>query len=211
MRFNKNILLLASLFLTLMAIVANAEVPSTFVGVYTKVQGEEFKFDGKTVEVIEFMSFYCHTCYDFEKAIPVIKGDFPKKIKWKTVPIYWSDHGSPKPGEAYLLAEEAGKGEAMKKALFKAQMVEKRNIGDVNVLDDIASKVGLSFDFSKKLRSGEKAEEAQKAVDMAKKYGINETPTLIIAGNIKTDPHPMNHDLDVFRINALAIIASILK
>ena len=90
-------------------------------------------------------------------------------------------------------------------------MVEKRNIGDLSVLEDIASKIGLDSDFSKKLRSGEKTEEAQKAVDMATKYGINETPTLIIAGNIKTDPHPMNHDLDVFRINALAIIASILK
>ena len=40
---------------------------------------------------------------------------------------------------------------------------------------------------------------------------LYETPTLIIAGNIKTDPHPMNHDLDTFKINAIAIIASILK
>ena len=181
------------------------------MGVHTKITGENFKYDGKTVEVIEIMSFYCHTCYDFEKSVPVIRGNFPKKIKWKTVPVYWPDHGSPKPSEAYFLAEEAGKGEAMKKALFEAQMVEKRDIGDVTVLEDIAGKIGLGFDFSKKLRSGEKAEEAQKAVDMARKYGINETPTLIIAGNIKTDPHPMNHDLDTFRINALAIIASILK
>ncbi len=181
------------------------------VGVHTKLEGENFKFDGKTVEVIEFMSFYCHTCYDFEKYIPEIRGNFPKKIKWKAVPIYWSGHGSPKPGEAYLLAEEAGKGEAMKKALFEAQMVQKRNIGDVNVLEDIASRIGLGPEFGKKLRNGDKAAEAQKAVDMAKKYGVNETPTLIIAGNIKTDPHPMNHDLDTFKINALAIIASILK
>lgn len=127
------------------------------------------------------------------------------------MPIYWKEHGSPKPGEAYLLAEEAGKGEEMKKALFAAQMVEKRDIGDVTVLEDIAGMVGLGGDFSNKLRSGVKAEEAQKAVDMAQKYGVTETPTLIIAGNIKTDPHPMNHDLDVFRINVQAIIASILK
>ncbi len=197
--------------LTALSVALHAGTEPSIVGVHTKLEGERFTFDGKTVEVMEFMSFYCHTCYEFEKAIPVIKGNFPKKIKWKTVPIYWSDHGSPKPGEAYLLAEEAGKGEEMKQALFKAHMVEKRNIGDLNVLDDIAGTLGLGFDFSKKLRSGEKAEEAKKAVDMAKKYGINETPTLIIAGNIKTDPHPMNHDLDTFRINALAIIASILK
>lgn len=204
-------LLISLVILLAMSISLHAGTAPTIVGVHTKLVGEDFKFDGKTVEVIEFMSFYCHTCYDFEKAIPVIRDNFPKKIKWKTVVIYLSEHGSPKPGEAYLLAVEAGKGEAMKKALFEAQMVEKRNIGDLNVLAEIAGKVGLGSDFSKKLMSGEKAEEIQKAVDMAKKYGINETPTLIIAGNIKTDPHPMNHDLDTFRINAIAIIASILK
>jgi len=210
---SKRFVSLTVLVVVLMAISfsLHAGTSPNIVGVHTKLAGEHFKFDGKVVEVMEFMSFYCHTCYDFEKAIPVIRGNFPKKLKWITLPIYWKEHGSPKPGEAYLLAEEAGKGEEMKKALFAAQMVEKRNIGDVTVLEDIASKIGLGFDFSKKLRNGEKADEVQKAVEMAQKYGINETPTLIIAGNIKTDPHPMNHDLDTFRINALAIIASILK
>lgn len=204
-------LLIVLVILSTMGISLHAGTSPTIMGEHTKLESENFKFDGKTVEVIEFMSFDCHTCYDFEKIIPVIKGNFPNKIKWKTVPIYWPDHGSPKPGEAYLLAEDAGKGEEMKKALFKAKMVEKRDIGDLSVLDDIAGKIGLGSDFSKKLRSGEKAEETRKALDMAKKYGISETPTLIIAGNIKTDPHPMNHDLDRFKDNALSIIASILK
>ncbi len=205
-----------SLFISVVVLMSigiplHAGTTSNIVGEYTKLPGENYKFDGKTVEVMEFMSFSCHTCYDFERAIPVIKGNFPKKIKWKIIPIFWPDHGSPKPGEAYLLAEEAGKGEAMKKALFKAQMVEKRNIDDITVLDDIASKIGLGSDFSKNLRNGKKAKEAQKALDMAKKYRISETPTLIIAGNIKTDPHAMDHDLNKFMNNTLAIIASILN
>jgi hypothetical protein len=98
----------------------------TIVGIHEKLPGATYKFDGKAVEVIEYMSFYCHTCYDFERSIPVIKGNFPKKIKWITIPIYWGEHGSPKPGEAYLIAIDMGKGEAMKKALFNAQMVQKK-------------------------------------------------------------------------------------
>jgi thiol:disulfide interchange protein DsbA len=180
-------------------------------GVHTKLPGEKFNYDGKTVEVVEFMSFYCHTCYEFEKYIPVIRGNFPKKIKWITVPVFWGDHGSPKPGEAYLLAEEAGKGEEMKKALFEAQMVQKADIADISVLEEIAGKVGLGPEFGKKLRNGDKAAESQEALKMARKAGVNETPTLIIAGNIKTDPHAMNHDLNIFKINALAIIDSIIK
>jgi protein-disulfide isomerase len=211
MRFKKNILLLASLILTLMAIVANAEVPATIVGVYDKLPGAEFTFDGNTIEVVEYMSFYCHTCYDFEKSIPIIRGNYPGKIKWKIVPIYWVDHGSPKPGEAYLIAAEMGKGEAMKKALFHAQMVQKKNIADINVLEGIGKEVGLGPEFGKKLRAGEKSGETQKALELAKKIGINETPTVVIAGNLKTDPHPMNHDLNTFRANIMAIIHSILN
>lgn len=109
------------------------------------------------------------------------------------------------------ISPQAGSSTAIMGAHTKIEMVEKRDIADLKVLDEIAGKVGLGSDFSKKLRSGEKANEIQEALVMAQKYRINETPTLIIAGNIKTDPHAMNHDLDVFRINALAIIASILK
>ena len=204
-------LLIALVILLAMSIPLHAGTAQTIMGVHTKIEGESFKFDGKTLEIVEFMSFYCHTCYDFEKAIPVIKGNFPKKIKWTTIPVYWSEHGSPKPGEAYFLADDAGKGEEMKKALFKAQMVEKKNIGDVNVLIEIAGKIGLGSDFGEKLRSGAKANVALRAVEMSKNYGVSETPTLIIAGNIKTDPHLMDHDLERFKQNTLSIIGSIIN
>ncbi|MCK5237614.1 MAG: hypothetical protein KAR06_11620, partial [Deltaproteobacteria bacterium] len=58
-------------------------------GVYTSVPDKQYNFDGNSVEVVEFLSFYCGTCYGFERSIPVIRGNFPKKIKWKIVPIYW--------------------------------------------------------------------------------------------------------------------------
>ena len=199
------------LILLSLSIRLNAGTAPAIMGAYSILEGEKFKFDGKTVEIVEFMSFYCDTCYNFESAIPEIKNSFPKKIKWKSLPIYWSGHGSPRPTEAYFLAEDAGKGEEMKKALFEAQMVQKIDIADVNVIEGIANKIGLGPEFGKKLRQGVKAAEAKKAVDLAVKYMINETPTLIIAGNIRTDPHLMNHDLNAFKMNAIVIIASILK
>jgi hypothetical protein len=67
-------------------------------GAFSRVPDQRFNYDGKTVEVIEFLSFYCDHCYAFEKSIPVIKGNFPKKIKWTIVPLYWGE-GSSKPGE----------------------------------------------------------------------------------------------------------------
>lgn len=206
---------LKKMFLALMLLVTAflplfVEAEASIKGIYIQLPGHQFKFDGKTVEVIEFLSFYCDGCYSFERAIPVIKGNFPKKIKWKTIPIYWGK-GSPKPGEAYFLAEEAGKGEKMKAAIFNAYFVEKKDIGDVRVLEEIGEKIGLSADFSKRLRAGDKAKDTQKALNMAAMYGIDETPTLIIAGNIMTNSHPFHHNTDALRENVITILRSILK
>lgn len=208
MRLQK--LFFALMFLVLASLSLQAEEKASIKGVYKQISGQQFKFDGKTVDVIEFMSFYCDGCYAFEKSIPIIKGNFPKKIKWKTIPIYWGK-GSPKPGEAYLLAEESGKGEKMKEAIFNAHFVGRKNINDVKVLEGIGKELGLGFDFSKKLRAGDKANEVQKALDMAAMYGIDETPTVIIAGNIMTNPHVFNHDINAFRENVITILRTILK
>lgn len=180
------------------------------VGVYEKVPRQEFSYDGRTVEIVEFLSFYCGHCFQFEKSIPVIKGNFPKKINWKIIPIYWGK-GSPKPGEAYLLARDAGRGEQMKKLLFEAVFLEQRDIGTIEVLEDLGAKLGLGFEFSMKLRAGEKSQEVQEAFTLAKKYNIEETPTLIIAGNLKVSPGMVNNNVDLMRDNIILIIRGILK
>ncbi len=205
----KNVLLVL-MFICMCFSPISAGAETSIKGNYQQLQGHQFKYDGKTVEIIEFLSFYCDGCYAFEKSVPVIKGNFPKKIKWKIFPLYWGE-GSPKPGEAYYLAEEAGKGEQMKAALFNAHFVEKKDIGNMDVLEGIGSKLGLGFDFSRKLRAGEKSKHVQLALAMAEMYKVDETPTLIIAGNIMTNLHPFQHNTDALRENVITILKSIIK
>ncbi|MBT9167259.1 MAG: hypothetical protein DDT19_00584 [Syntrophomonadaceae bacterium] len=45
---------------------------------------------------------------------------------------------------------------------------------------------------------------------MAHAYGVGSVPTLIIAGNIMTNPHVFI-DIDAFRENVMMILRSILK
>jgi thiol:disulfide interchange protein DsbA len=201
------------IFFILMLLISNfsyAGDKPNIVGIYVEVPGYEFAFDGKTVEIVEFLSFYCGHCFNFEKEIPVIKGNFPKKIKWKTIPVYWGK-GSPKPGEAYLIAKEAGKGEQMKKAIFEAIFIDRRDIGKIEVLEDIGSKVGLGFEFSKKLRAGDKANDAEEALKLMKKYRIHETPSLIVAGNLMINPGMLNNSVDLMRDNTIAVLKSLFK
>lgn len=195
--------------LILFPVFVNAQQRPSIMGIYDEVPGQRFVYDGSQVEVLEFFSFYCGHCYEFEKFIPVIKGNFPKKIKWKVVPIYWGK-GSPKPAEAYFLAVEAGKGEEMKKALFEAFFIEKRDIGSLEVLESLSAKVGLGFDFSRRLRTGEKALDAEEAVTLSRIYGIDETPTLIIAGDLKVSPGMLDHNVSLLRDNTILILRSII-
>ncbi|GBE04130.1 thiol:disulfide interchange protein DsbA precursor [bacterium BMS3Abin09] len=203
-------LLVIFALLVMTSVYAHAETNVVIKGEYTRVPGVQFNFDEKQVEIIEFFSFYCGHCFEFEAYIPVIKGNFPKKTNWKYIPIYWGE-GSPKPGEAYLIAKDAGKGEEMKKAIFKALFIEEKDIGKVEVLEELGLKLGLGFDFSHKLRTGEKAGEVGKAILMTKKYGIDETPTLIIAGNLKTTPSMLEHNIGNLRDNTITILKSLLN
>ena len=203
----KRMLLTVMVFLIAASLPAFAAQPD-IKGAYKTVEGKQFKYDGKTVEAVEFMSFFCGGCYLFEQQVPIIKGNFPKKIKWKIVPVNWGET-SPKPAEAYFLAEDAGKGEEMKKALFNAQFVQKRNIGSIEVLESIAAEVGLGFDFSRRLRAGEKAAEVRKGMEMAKEYRVEGTPTVVIAGNLMTTPRETGNDLVEFRKNVITIVKSI--
>jgi len=202
-------ILLLSIMLLMFSIFSYAEEMS-IIGAYDRVPGQSFTYDGKQIEIVEFLSFYCGHCYNFERSIPIIKGNFPKKIKWKTLPIFWGK-GSPKPGEAYLIALDEGKGEQMKKALFEAVFIEKQDINKIEVLESIGMKVGLGFDFSKKLRGDEKAAAAREAVDLARSYGVNETPSLVIAGNIRTSPGKVNGNVDLMRDNTILILKSIFN
>ena len=210
--FNPLVVSLVVLF-SLSISITGCEKPLEIEGTYELVPDKEQRFDGTIVEVIEFLSFYCKTCYAFERSVLVIKGNFPKKLAWQVVPIYWGK-GSPKPGEAYLLAleEGEGKGEQMKKAIFDARFLRGREIGSVTLLVALGKEVGLSADFAGKLRSGVKAKEAAEALELAAAYKVKGTPTIIVAGNINTNPKKtFNHNMDGLRDNIITIIKSILK
>lgn len=207
MRLTKVFIVL--LFLALTALPVQADDKPPMIGIYNEVSGKAFSFDGKQVEIIEFLNFYCGNCNNFEKDIPVIKGNFPKKTKWKIVPLYWGK--SAKAVEAFFLAEEAGKADAMKKALFKAVFIGKRDISNIDVLEKIGMDVGLGFDFSRRLRAGEKAKEVGEALLLAQEYDVSETPTLIIAGNMKVTPHDSGHAPGSLRNNVITIIKGLFK
>ena len=71
--------------LLLLPLSAEAGKKPSIEGAYTTLPGAEFKFDGKTVEIVEFLSFTCGTCYAFERQVPIIKGNLPAEMIFPAV------------------------------------------------------------------------------------------------------------------------------
>lgn len=167
------------------------------------------------VKITEFMKFNCGHCYSLNPQIQALKQKYGDKLEitykpmlWRTVP---QDKGFEKSIETYILAQRMGKGEEMKDALFKALFVDKKDLTSVIVLGDIGKSVGLGDDFVKALNNGDAKDEAGANINLAESFQVDETPTIIINGNLKVNPSMTNEDMDAMAKNLDTIISSLLS
>ena len=80
-------------------------------------------------------------------------------------------------------AESNGEGKKMDDALYKAYFVNSNNIGDVDVLLEIAGAAGLSVDEAKSVVENRTFEEAVDADwDKSRQYGVTGVPTYVAGG-----------------------------
>ncbi len=167
------------------------------------------------VNMTEFMKFNCGHCYALSLQIPALKQKYGDKLEITYIPMLWrsvpQEAGFEKSIEAYILAQKMGKGEEMKDALFKAEFVDKKDLTSVAVLGDIGKSVGLGDDFVKALNNGDAKNEAEANINLAESFQVDETPTIIINGNLKVNPSMTNEDMDAMAKNLDTIINSLLS
>ncbi|MBU4492099.1 MAG: thioredoxin domain-containing protein [Euryarchaeota archaeon] len=183
-------------------------------GKYVKLNKPSTYEPGK-VKITEFSKFNCGHCYTLNPQLLALKKKYGdnlsityKLMLWRSVP---QDQAFRKSIEAYILAERMGKGEEMKDALFKAMLVDKKDLSSELVLGDIAKSVGLGEDFSAALKRGDARDEAEANIRLAESFQVDETPTIIINGNLKVTPAMTNEDMAAMAGNLDAIVASLLS
>lgn len=166
------------------------------------------------VKIVEFMKFGCGHCYALNQYMPELRKKYGDKLEVTYKPMLWrsvpADAGSKKSIEAYILAERMGKGEEMKDALFKAMIVDKKDLSSQFVLIDIAKNVGLGDDFATALERGDAKDEAEANIDLSESFEVGYTPTLIINGNLKIDPLLTKEDTNAMNDNLDKVISSLL-
>ncbi len=157
-------------------------------GKYEELKEPSTHQPGK-VKLTEFADFYCPHCHRFEtEALPILEKEFGNKLEVTMVGFPVIPGKLPTAFEMYEQAKVMGKGPEMRRVLFRAIHKDRVQIFDRLLRASIVKEVGLDVaTFEAGLASGKpvRALEAGKAWGM--KVNVQQTPTILLDGNIKVE------------------------
>lgn len=141
------------------------------------------------VKLTEFADFYCPHCHRFEQeAVPILEKEFGKSLEVTMVGFPVMPGKLPTAFEMYEQAKTMGKGNEMKRVLFRTIHKDKTHLLDRVIRESLIREVGLDV---KTFEEGLAGGKPLKAVDLGKEWGmkvnVQQTPTVLLDGNIKVE------------------------
>jgi len=139
------------------------------------------------VEIAEFFMYSCIHCYNFEPYVQqwlMSKSDY---VNFLRVPTVWNPtvrlHA-----QAFYAAEALGKGEEMH-APFFSEMHERNNyLQSEDAIAAFFSKFGVGREeFDKAFDSFSVHTKLQRADELARRYQVDSTPTIVVNGKYRTN------------------------
>ncbi len=162
-------------------------------GKYIKLSKPSTYQPGK-VNITEFLKFDCIHCYELHKSMPQLLQKYGDSVEIKYIPIRFQGQ-STKSIEAYIIAEQMGKGDDMQDALFSAKFEKGMDVMESTMaLETIAASIGLGNEFNQRLENGSAEGAAFENLKLMNYYNVDGTPTIIINGNLEVEPTIANLD-----------------
>ena len=141
-----------------------------------------------TVEVIEFFSYGCSHCKDFEPMFERWKKAQPKDVSVQRVHVGFNKSFEPLQRIYYAL-EALGKVDAVHGKVFTALQTERKALNQENVLFDWMASQGVDrAKFAEAYKSFAVASKVRRAGQLQEAYQVEGTPALGIAGRAYIDP-----------------------
>lgn len=140
--------------------------------------------DGK-VEVVEVFSYACIHCAHFQPYVDAWRAKMPKQAMFKYLPAAWNPswEGFAK---AYYAAEGLGLVEKTHEAMFKAIHEEHKQFGTLDDLAQWYAGFGVKPEaFVSSFNSMPTMSSVEHAKTLVPKYGVDGTPTVIVAGKYR--------------------------
>lgn len=187
MRFLKPLGWLSLALLAGLAGAAQAQMP---------IQDKEYKLinppqkpaNPKKVEVIEFFSYACPHCADFEAPLQDWLKRKPKDVEYRAVPVVFRENWKPLAKLFYAL-ETMGVLDKYHDKVFDAIHKEGKQLSDDEAIIKWAGQQGIDADkFAQVYNSFGVDAKVQRAMAMARAYGVQFTPAMAINGKYYTGP-----------------------
>lgn len=176
-------------------------------GKFELLKDEPSTHQAGKVKLVEFADFYCPHCHMFEETgLPLLQKEFGNRLDVTMIgfPVI---HGKlPTPFDMYEQAKIMGKGNEMKKVLFRTIHKDKMTgVLDSTIREALIKEVGLDpVTFEAGMASGKPAKAFEDGKRWGERIKLHSTPTLLLDGNIKIEGADMNAE------NVITVIRSIL-
>jgi thiol:disulfide interchange protein DsbA len=142
----------------------------------------------KKIEVVEFFSYACPHCADFQPALDDWLKRKPKDAEFRMVPMVFKDSWKA-PAKLFYTLEAMGALDKMHRKVYEAIHKENQQLFTDQAVIDWAAKQGLDkTKFEQLYNSFGIDAKVQRAVAMGRAYGIQFTPAIAVNGKYWTGP-----------------------
>ena len=199
-------ILLAFIFLFSVTVSADEKIAGKY-----EVIGDISKLKGiKTIKMLECFNYCCGHCYRFLKTSKKLRTKFKDKLHHKKYPIYWGNQTA-YPSMAFYITDDLGLEEEFTQELFDTNFKLNINIFQPKVIRFLAKEFKIEKEMKEGMQSPGIKSKTDRALELAKKYKANETPTLIINDVLKVTPSISKGNVDDMTTNLEIIFKDILN
>ncbi|MCP3852086.1 MAG: thiol:disulfide interchange protein DsbA/DsbL [Gammaproteobacteria bacterium] len=162
-------------------------------------QAQPAPTDGK-IEVIEFFSYACPHCYQFEPHIDKWKEKKSDNVEFIHIPAVFNKNWEAL-ATLYYAAEVLGVQEKMHPIIFEAMHGEGNKVRSFDDLKVIFEKNGVSEEkLNQALGSFTVAAKTRRAKTMTQTYGITSVPNVVVQGKYRTNGTLAQGHANVFKV-----------
>ncbi len=141
------------------------------------------------IEVLEFFSYACPHCYEFEPSIEAWEKTLPKDVVFKRVPVSFGREAWTLLGRIYLTLDTLGVAEKLSANVFKAVQADRVDFSNEATRNAWMKSNGVDpAKFADTFKSFAIQSRMQRATQAAAAYQIQGVPTLIVDGKYQTGP-----------------------
>ena len=164
--------------------------PQELKGKYEVLKDEHSTHQPGKVKLVEFADFYCPHCHHFDgEGLPILEKEFGKKLETTMVGFPVIRGKLPTPFDMYEQAKMMGKGNEMKRVLFRTIHQDKvTGVLDRSIREVLIKEVGLDPKaFEEGMATGKPAQLVEEGKKWGERIKLQQTPTILLDGNIKVE------------------------